>query len=50
MDRLLELADQQPTTSEFTTSEQINEELFKQFLKISQNSVWDFHCISREEY
>ena len=48
MEKLLELADQQPTTSEVTTAEQINEELFKQFL--SKNPVWDFHCISREEY
>ena len=46
MEKLLELADQQPTTSGVITSG--NEELFKQFL--SKNSVWDFHCISREEY
>ena len=42
MEKLLELADKQPTTSEVTTSEQINEELFKQFL--SKSSVWDLHC------
>ena len=48
MEKLLELADQQPPTSEVITSEQINEELFKQFL--SKDSVWDFHYISREEY
>ena len=48
MEKLLELADRQPTTSEATTSEQINEELFKQFG--SKNSAWDFHCISREKY
>ena len=37
MEKLLQLADKQPTTSE-----QINEELFKQFL--SKSSVWDLHC------
>ena len=46
MEKLLELADQQPTTSEVITSEQINEEMFKQFL--SKDSVWGFHYISRE--
>ena len=29
MEELLELADQQPTTSEVTTTEQMNEELLK---------------------
>ena len=43
MEKLLELADQQTTTSEVITSEQINEELFKQFL--SKDSVWNFHYI-----
>ena len=48
MKNLLELADQKPPTFEVTTSEQINEELFKQFIR--KNPVWDFHCISRKEY
>ena len=37
-----------PSTSEITTFDQIDENLFKQFL--TKSCVWDFYEMSREEY
>ena len=45
MEKFLQMVDQ---TSEVSTTQQINEDLFKEFL--SKNPVWVFHNISREEY
>ena len=45
MEKFLQLVDQ---TTEVSNTQQINEDLFKEFL--SKNPVWDFHNISREEY
>ena len=36
------------TSSEISNVEQMDENLFKEFL--SKNSVWDFHNMSRDEY
>ena len=45
MEKFLQMVDQ---TSEVSNTQQINEDLFKEFL--SKNPVWVFHNISREEY
>ena len=37
-----------PSTSEILTFDQIDQNLFKEFL--SKSSVWDFYEMSREEY
>ena len=37
-----------PRTSEITSFDQIDQNLFKELL--AKSSVWDFHEISREEY
>ena len=37
-----------PSTSEITTFDQIDQNLFKQFL--TKSCVWDFYEMSREEY
>ena len=42
MDKFLQIIDQ---TSEVSNTQQINEDLFKDFL--SRNPVWVFHNISR---
>ena len=49
MDKLLEVADLQASQSNSATSvANFNENLFQQFML--KNLVWDFHCISRDEY
>ena len=45
MEKFLEMVDQ---TTEFSNTEQMDENLFKEFL--SKNSVWDFHNMTRDEY
>ena len=45
MEKFLQMVDQ---TSEVSNTQQMNEDLFKEFL--SKNPVWDFDNISREEY
>ena len=37
-----------PSTSEITTVDQIDQNLFKEFL--TKTCVWDFYEMSREEY
>ena len=37
-----------PSTSEITTFDQIDQNLFKEFL--TKTCVWDFYEMSREEY
>ena len=37
-----------PSTSEITTVDQIDQNLFKEFL--TKSCVWDFYEMSREEY
>ena len=37
-----------PSTSEITTVDQIDQNLFKKFL--TKSCVWDFYEMSREEY
>ena len=39
---------QDPSTSEITTLDQIDQNLLKDFL--AKGSVWDFHKMSKEEY
>ena len=49
MDKLLEVADQQASQSNSATSAaDFDEHLFQQFM--IKDPVWDFHCISRDEY
>ena len=49
MDKLLEVADQQASQSNSATSAaDFDENLFQEFM--IKNPVWDFHCISRDEY
>ena len=45
MEKFLQIVDQ---TTEVSNTQQINEDLFKEFL--SKNRVLDFHNILREEY
>ena len=45
MEKFLQMVYQ---TSEVCNTQQINKDLFKEFL--SKNLLWDFHNISREEY
>lgn len=49
MEKLLQLADQQPTNSELTTTDQTNQELFKQFLTKQEFSL-GLSSISKEDY
>ena len=49
MDKLLEVADQQASQSNSATSAaDFDQNLFQEFM--IKNPVWDFHCISRDEY
>ena len=49
MDKLLDVADQQASQSNSATSAaDFDENLFQEFMV--KNPVWDFHCISRDEY
>ena len=49
MDKLLDVADQQASQSNSATSAaDFDENLFQEFM--IKNPVWDFHCISRDEY
>ena len=49
MDKLLEVTDLQASQSNSASSAaDFNENLFQQFML--KNPVWDFHCISRDEY
>ena len=47
MEKFLELAEQL-TNSEVTTTQQINEDLFKEFL--TKNTVWGFRDLTKEDY
>ena len=49
MDKLLDVADQQASQSNSATSAaDFDQNLFQEFM--IKNPVWDFHCISRDEY
>ena len=48
MDKLLEVADQQASSATTTSIEDFDGNSFQQFM--IKNPVWDFHCISRDEY
>ena len=49
MDKLLDVADQQASQSNSATSaDDFDQNLFQEFM--IKNPVWDFHCISRDEY
>ena len=49
MDKLLDVVDQQASQSNSATSAaDFDQNLFQEFM--IKNPVWDFHCISRDEY
>ena len=48
MDKLLEVADQQASSTTTASLTDRDENLFQQFM--GKNSVWDFYCISRDDY
>ena len=49
MDKLLDVADRQASLSKSASSAaDFDENLFQQFTL--KNPVWDFHCISKDEY
>ena len=48
MDKLLKVADKQAYNKTSSQNFEFDENLFQQFM--SKNSLWDYHCMTQEEY
>ena len=48
MDKLLKVADKQTYNQTSSQNFEFDENLFQQFM--SKNSLWDYHCMTQEEY
>ena len=48
MDKLLQVANKQPYNQTSSQNFEFDENLFQQFM--SKNSLWDYHCMTQEEY
>ena len=48
MDKLLKVADKQAYNQTSSQNFEFDENLFQQFM--SKNSLWDYHCMTQEEY
>ena len=48
MDKLLKVAGKQAYNQTSSQNFEFDENLFQQFM--SKNSLWDYHCMTQEEY